>query len=281
MTLDLIYPVAFAAVLWWFGTGLILFLDGLKPSSFRWSMIGATVVLVGAFWAVDHVSELRSQTGAFISFTCGLLIWAWLEMSFLMGVLTGPRRTACPPDCRGFRRMMMAIEAIMYHELAAIAAGTALVVLTWGDANPLATWTFIVLWGMRVSAKLNLFFGVRNRSEEFLPPHLTYLASYFTRKPVNPFFPVSIGASLMVLGLLVNGIIQPGTVAYDDTARAFLAALMGLAILEHVFMVTPKPISSIWTWGMKSRVASEAAKPTPLALPGQKSRKTFTHRGRP
>ena len=30
---------------------------------------------------------------------------------------------------------------------------------------------------MRTSAKLNLFLGVRNLSEEFLPPHLAYLAA--------------------------------------------------------------------------------------------------------
>ena len=34
---------------------------------------------------------------------------------------------------------------------------------------------------MRQSAKLNVFLGVRNLSEEFLPQHLHYLQSYFTR----------------------------------------------------------------------------------------------------
>ncbi len=33
-----------------------------------------------------------------------------------------------------------------------------------------------MLWAMRQSAKLNLFLGVRNLSDELLPPHLRYLA---------------------------------------------------------------------------------------------------------
>ena len=35
--------------------------------------------------------------------------------------------------------------------------------------NQVATWTFALLWVMRLSAKFNLFLGVRNRGEEFGP----------------------------------------------------------------------------------------------------------------
>jgi putative photosynthetic complex assembly protein 2 len=43
--------------------------------------------------------------------------------------------------------------------------------------NQVGTGTFAVLWVMRISAKLNLFLGVRNLSEELLPPHLAYLGA--------------------------------------------------------------------------------------------------------
>ena len=36
----------------------------------------------------------------------------------------------------------------------------------------------MVLWWMHQSAKLNVFFGVRNLNEEFLPEHLEFLKSF-------------------------------------------------------------------------------------------------------
>ena len=40
-----------------------------------------------------------------------------------------------------------------------------MVALTWGGANQVGTWTFLVLWVMRLSAKLNVFLGVPNLTE--------------------------------------------------------------------------------------------------------------------
>ena len=37
-------PVLYALFVWWFSTGLILYLDGLPRRTFRWSMLGATVL---------------------------------------------------------------------------------------------------------------------------------------------------------------------------------------------------------------------------------------------
>ncbi|MBV8868454.1 MAG: DUF3623 family protein, partial [Acetobacteraceae bacterium] len=41
-------PVLFALFVWWFSTGLIIFLDGLPRRTFRWSMLGATVLLAAS-----------------------------------------------------------------------------------------------------------------------------------------------------------------------------------------------------------------------------------------
>jgi len=32
-----------------------------------------------------------------------------------------------------------------------------------------------------------------------------------------------------------------------------LASLMGLAVLEHWFLVLPLPAAALWSWGLKSR----------------------------
>ncbi len=94
------------------------------------------------------------------------------------------------------------MRAILWHELAILAVGVALIAVTWGEPNQVGTLTFVVLWVMRTSAKLNLFLGVRNLSEEFLPPHLAYLQSFFRRRAMNPLLPVSVlGASaVLVMG---------------------------------------------------------------------------------
>ncbi len=45
---------------------------------------------------------------------------------------------------------------------------------------------------MNLSARLNLFLGVRNLHAEFLPDHLAYLVCYLKRAPMNRLFPVSV-----------------------------------------------------------------------------------------
>ncbi len=268
MLMEFAAPIIAVVLAWWLGTGLILYLDGLDRSSYRWSMTGATAVLGAAFYYVDHFSAARTELGAYAAFASALFIWAWLEMSFLMGYITGPRRAACPPGVRGTRRAVMAVEAILYHELAVIFAGAAILALTWNAANQVAAWTFVMLWAMRLSAKLNLFFGVRNRSEEFLPDHLKYLATYFARKPINLFFPVSMGISVTMLSFLIQGNMTLGAQPYENIAHTLLAALMGLAILEHIFMVVPVSLTTIWGWCLNSRGARAGASPASITTPG-------------
>ena len=68
----------------------------------------------------------------------------------------------------------MPCRTSLYHELAIIGSAIAIVALTWHQPNQIGMWTFMVLWWMHQSAKLNVFFGVRNLNEEFLPEHLTF-----------------------------------------------------------------------------------------------------------
>ena len=36
--LNLIFPVLFAIFIWWFSTGIVLLLNGMSRSTFRWSV---------------------------------------------------------------------------------------------------------------------------------------------------------------------------------------------------------------------------------------------------
>jgi putative photosynthetic complex assembly protein 2 len=246
-------PVLYALFLWWFSTGLILYLDGLPARTFRWSMRGATALLGVALYGLARSSADPSVGGAYVAFTCGLVIWGWHEISFLMGYVTGPRRTPCPQGCGGWRHAVHATQTILYHEVAIAATAAAVIALTWGEANQVGTWTFMILWGMRLSAKLNVFLGVPNLSEEFLPEQLHYLKSYLAKKPMNLLFPVSVTVSTVIAALLVRNALATDASAFELAGFVFLAALLALAILEHWFLVLPLPDAALWSWALRSR----------------------------
>lgn len=261
--MELAPPIGFAILTWWLGTGVILYLDGLAPRTYRTSMAGATVLALAAVVGIGLTVEVKTVTAAYVSFACGLMLWAWLEMAFLMGCLCGPRREPCSPDAHGWERTKQAIQTILYYEAAIIVVGAVLIAVSWGQANQTGAWTFFLLFAMRISAKLNVFLGVRNLSEEFLPDHLDYLASYFRRRPMNGFFPFSLTASVAVLWFLIEGLLLPSATAFDLTAHAFLATLMGLAILEHIFMVLPLPMTGLWNWSLQGRDDTTIGTPAP------------------
>lgn len=246
-------PVLFTLFVWWLSTGIILIVGGLPRGTFRWSMLVATLLLFGAFYGLAASRNDASIIGAYTAFTCALVVWGWQETGFLLGFITGPRRISCPIDARGWRRAGLALQAILYHELAIIALACAVLALTWGGSNHVGTGTFMILWAMRQSAKLNLFLGVRNLSEEFLPPHLRYLESYFTRKPMNVLLPVSLIASMTIAWIVWQRALSVGVDAVAATGCVFLGALLALGILEHLFLVMPFPATSLWRWSLRSQ----------------------------
>lgn len=259
-------PVLYTLLIWWFSTGLILYLDGLPRRTHRWSLLGATGILIGALFGLAESRADVSVAGAYVAFTCSVAVWGWLEMSFLLGVLTGPRRTACPAGSRGWRRAIFAIEAIFHHELALLAGVGVVAGLTWNEPNQVGLWTIAILWAMRESAKLNVFLGVRNLYSEFLPEHLRYLASYFTKKPMNALFPFSITISTVLAALLWQGAFEAGG-SFELAELVFLGTLVTLGVLEHWFLVLPLPVEALWSWGLKSHIARPAVDGKGLIAP--------------
>lgn len=253
-------PLLYALALWWAATGVILYLDGLPRRTFRLSMTVASALAIAALAGLQHSAQLDSALGSYCGFTSALVVWGWMEMSFLMGWVTGPRKHACAAGCDGVAHFRHATEAIIHHELA-IAGGALLIyLLTLDAANATALHSYLLLWGMRLSAKLNLHFGVRNFSEEFLPPHLLYLKSFFRRRRMNALWPLSIVAGSALTGELIGHAAAAVPGSADAVALTLLATMAGLAVVEHLFMVLPLPFNAIWNWGLKSR-AREEVKP--------------------
>ena len=160
--------------------------------------------------------------------------------------MTGPRQSACPPDCRGVSRFVEAARTSLHHELSAALGALALLALTYGQPNRLALWTYLLLWWMHQSAKLNAFFGVPNLGEDMLPDHLAYLASFMRRRPMNPVFPFSVTVSTIATTLLFERALRADATGFDIAANMMLAALMALAVAEHWFLVVPIDANAIW-----------------------------------
>ena len=255
--LELTIPVVFAVFIWWFSTGLVLLLDGLPRTTFRWSILISSVLAATAFYGLAHTARQSSIVNAYCAFSCALLIWGWHELTFLTGWLTGPRKQPSTSS-RGWRRFTQAVAAIIWHELAILASALLIIGITWNAPNQIGLWTFLVLWAMRTSAKLNLFFGVRNLSEEFLPAHLTYMASYFRRSPMNAFFPISVVGASAVLALIMLRTLQPATSSIEIVGLALVSTMLAMAILEHFLLVLPLPSTALWRWALRNRTAPVA-----------------------
>ncbi|WP_292531093.1 putative photosynthetic complex assembly protein PuhE [Methylocystis sp.] len=247
---DYAAPILATLLLWWGSTGAILYLDGLSRRTYAWSMAGATALFTLALWGIVATSGKTTAASAYCAFLCGLTAWAWQLVSYYMGFVTGPRKTACPPHLRGWRRFVEAVRTSLYHEIAIILCAIVLVALTRDQPNQLGGWTFFILWWMHTSAKLNLYFGAPNLSEELLPEHLRFLATFMTRRPMNLFFPLSVTASTIVTVLIAQKALA-ATTDFELVGSTILATLMALAVAEHWFLVAPLHANALWSWGVK------------------------------
>jgi putative photosynthetic complex assembly protein 2 len=247
---DYAAPILATLVMWWASTGVILYLDGLSRQTFIWSMAGSTTLFLTALWGMTATSGEIGLASAYCAFACGLMAWAWQLVSYYMGFITGPNHAVCPPHLTGFARFVAAVGTSLYHEISIIVCAVVLVALTWGQPNLIGLWTFLVLWWMHSSAKLNLFFGAPNLSEELLPAHLRYLVTYMRRRPMNLFFPLSVTVSTVVTVLIAQKALS-ATTPFDIAGYTILATLMALAVAEHWFLVAPVHADALWSWGVK------------------------------
>ena len=270
----------FAVFIWWFSTGIVLLLNGMQRRAYRWSLLISTALASAALVALAHTAQQSTTAAVYCAFTSALLVWGWHELSFLTGWITGPRTTALPANLREGhegQRFVQSVRAILWHELGILAVGCLIIAITWGAPNQVGTWTFLVLWSMRTSAKLNLFLGVRNLSEEFLPPHLVYLSSFFRRRAMNLLFPFAVTGASAVLAWLVMRALEPGVGEVEVLGMTLVGTMLALAILEHWMLVLPVPTTALWRWAMTRHrsapavdapAAASAAAPAHLAACG-------------
>jgi putative photosynthetic complex assembly protein 2 len=262
LMLDMVLPALFVIFVWWSSTGLIFALNGLPESTYSTSLSVVTALGAGALIVLWATASGTSRLDTSLALVATVAVWAVIEMSFLMGFVTGPTPSACPPDCTEWQRFLAACGAIAYHELALVAALGVVWWLTADAANTVGFSAFALLWLMRLSTKLNLFFGVPNTAAELLPKRIAHLATYFRRGPMSAFFPISVTLATIAAVILVTRVktAPPGSGQAD--AASMLAVLAALGAIEHWFLVLPMRAEALWGWSLKNSQSQGAATKT-------------------
>jgi putative photosynthetic complex assembly protein 2 len=241
-------PLLYAVVLWFVSTGAILWLDSLPRRTFAWSVAAMSAIAIAGLYGIARTARDTSAIGAYVAFTCALAVWGWHELTFLTGVITGPRRAPCPPDATGWRRFRLAAATLIYHELAIAMTACLLIALTWKTPNQTAPLTFLLLFVMRISTKLNIFAGVPYLSDAFVPDHLAYIKSYFRKGPLGLLFVATLSTALLIAAVLGGRAL--GAESGEAVSFSLLFSLVALAILEHGFLVVPFADTALWRWAM-------------------------------
>ncbi|MHA7871545.1 MAG: putative photosynthetic complex assembly protein PuhE [Hyphococcus sp.] len=248
-----VQPLIVAILLWWLSTGVILWLIGLPRRTFKWTALGATVLMGAATVALLALRDATGVGAAYAGFAIGLALWAWHEVMFLLGYISGPRKGPCPPNLDTWPRFKVSTETVIHHELAIAIHAVLILLMTWGAANQVAAWTFLVLWGMRLSAKLIVFFGAPNIADGFLPSHLEYLRTYFQKRSMTAFFPMAITiVTSAAAAITYQAAIAPAG-SFQSVGLLLVAGLAALAVIEHWALVLPLPDAALWNWAMRGR----------------------------
>ena len=238
--------------LWWLFTGLALISAHQNPPVKNLLFMVSTAVACVCLFYLPNISADTSVAGVFVGFLFALLIWAWLELMFLMGIVTGPNKSLAPPGLGLGQKFKMALATMIYHEVVVIAV-IGLTLLLSGDqpANQIVFFVLLLLWLMRCSTKLNLFFGVRHFNNSWLPERHKHVASYIS---------VGKNSALMVpsasLAALFSVLLFSRGFATEDPSIALnlflLAWVATLAAVEHVFLMYRVGEEALWRWAVKS-----------------------------
>jgi len=243
--------IALAA--WWLLTGVVLWGSRGGLVRQRLSMAFWTMVLVAGLSVHAEASQSLTLESSLLAFLSVLGVWAWQEIAFLTGAVTGPNRARATPDLRGWRRFWRAFLTVSHHELAMVLLFAAVAFPALHAPNQTGLATFFVLWVMRLSAKLHLMFGVKNFYDGFLPSGLSHMETYFRRRAFNWFLPISLLAGGWMAVLSWDFIHSPEQAQGAVLGGALVFGLVLLALLEHLLLFLPFQPERLWGWALGSR----------------------------
>lgn len=249
-----ILPVLVTIAIWFLATGLVAWLDNRERSTFPRSLAFAGAAGIGGLAMILVAMNSTAPLAIYAAFAGALLVWGWHELAFLTGAVAGPRREPCPPDANGWERFRHASAVMIHHEIALAVTALILISLTWNAPNQIGAMVFVLLLVMRLSTKLNLFHGVPNADTDILPPHLTYLTSYYGPNRLGWPLLASLALAIALAAWLATQALAAPSGSAEAIGASLLFALAALGVLEHLFLALPFRDGALWGWALRRRV---------------------------
>lgn len=242
--MSFVTPILIVVAFWWIGTGIVLYLQQRIVRIRLPFLAGLSATALLSLLMMRISADSLGMTQSYLGLMAALVLWGCIELSYYTGIISGVHTRRCPENCGTGKRFRLALGTSIWHELSVLFAGGVVITLLYDTLNPAGLYCFLVLWLMRWSAKLNLFFGVPNFNTDWFPKRLAYAHSYIRRAPVSLFFPISMFlASLVAYKLISSALTTP---AEQSLITLLPGILLSLAILEHVFMALPIADSELW-----------------------------------
>ena len=86
---------------WWLLTGIALIAVHQPQRRRRAVFLAVSLIMMATWYVIPSNVVDNSPLASAVGFLLGLLIWAWLEISYLLGFVTGPNHKPCPEERRG------------------------------------------------------------------------------------------------------------------------------------------------------------------------------------
>ncbi|MEE4287992.1 MAG: putative photosynthetic complex assembly protein PuhE [Erythrobacter sp.] len=246
-----IVPFFVTVMIWFVATGLVAWADNRDSRTFPKSLlIGGIGGLVGLI-VILAASQSVSPLGVYAAFIGALMVWGWHEIGFLTGAAAGPRRIPASPGVTGAKRFAEASATVIHHEVVLALTALLLISLSWNMPNQIGATVFVLLFALRLSAKINMFVGVPNSTAEMLPPHLGYLKTYFGPNRMTLLLAVSIAAIAWVAAWFGSLALAAPLGSAEMVGASLLTTLCLLGALEHAFLALPFRDGMLWGWAFR------------------------------
>ena len=247
-----VISIIFVFFLWWSLTGLILYVakkgDLVGGKYHLISGILSLPIFVGAWFFYIVNLESSNLTNVMTGFLSSLMIWGWCEFTFLTGFIAGLTGKHLVKHENEKERFLNGLKSIIFNEILLLLCLGGMAFLTLGKDNNIGFFAFFILYIARVSAKLNLFFGVPYINLQFLTFRLRHLEAFCKVAPVGSFF---FGSCLILSGLfgfLAVTVFFSGNTPTIQLGYLMLSTLVALAVIEHLFMAIPFRDAKLWNW---------------------------------
>ena len=226
--------LAVAVLLWWLMTGLAL-MSVHQPQALRQPIfLLATIFATVSIWGVEANAASHTTLATVIRFCHGAYYLGVAGTQLPHGLHHGAGEAPCHGVDDVAARFYNALGTTIYHEFLVVTVVGIVCVLGAGLPNPTIQNTLAVLWLMRWSTKLNLFFGVRHFNSQWLPDNMRYITSYL-RAGKNSWFMLF---STTLAAYCTYLLFSYGQIAVEPATALSLfliAWLAVLAVLEHCF----------------------------------------------